>query len=76
MDVARWGLGVDQLANSVITYGGRFGYEDAGETPNTDVIILDYGPKTLVFEVPRPQDAMASRGPKSATSSKAPMATW
>ncbi len=47
----RWGLGVDQLANSVISYGGRFGYEDAGETPNTDVIILDYGPKTLVFEV-------------------------
>jgi predicted dehydrogenase len=41
MDVARWGLGVDKLANGVITYGGRFGYEDAGETPNTEVAILD-----------------------------------
>jgi predicted dehydrogenase len=51
MDIARWGLGVDQLANGVITYGGRFGYEDAGETPNTEVAIFDYGPKTLVFEV-------------------------
>jgi predicted dehydrogenase len=51
MDIARWGLGVDRLANGVITYGGRFGYEDAGQTPNTEVAILDYGPKTLVFEV-------------------------
>jgi predicted dehydrogenase len=51
MDIARWGLGVDALANGVITYGGRFGYEDAGETPNTEVTVLDYGPKTLVFEV-------------------------
>ena len=33
-------------------YGGRFGYEDAGDTPNTEVSILDFGPdKTLVFEV-------------------------
>lgn len=51
MDVARWGLGVDQLANGVITYGGRLGYEDSGETPNTEVAVLDYGPKTLVFEM-------------------------
>jgi predicted dehydrogenase len=51
MDIARWGLGVDTLPEGVITYGGRFGYEDAGETPNTEVTVLDYGPKTLVFEV-------------------------
>lgn len=51
MDIARWGLGLDTLPEGVIAYGGRFGYEDAGETPNTEVIVLDYGPKTLVFEV-------------------------
>jgi predicted dehydrogenase len=51
MDIARWGLGADTLPQGVIAYGGRFGYEDAGETPNTQVIVLDYGPKTLVFEV-------------------------
>ena len=33
-------------------YGGRLGYEDAGDTPNTEVIIHDFGgQKTLVFEV-------------------------
>ncbi len=51
MDIARWGLGLDGLASSVITYGGRFGYEDAGETPNTEVTILEFGDKTLAFEV-------------------------
>ena len=51
MDIARWGLGINGLASSVIAYGGRFGYEDAGETPNTEVTILEFGDKTLAFEV-------------------------
>ena len=51
MDIARWGLGVKTLSKSVLSYGGRFGYEDAGETANTQVIIHDYGDKSLVFEV-------------------------
>ena len=52
MDIARWGLGINALADRVLTYGGRFGYTDAGETPNTEVSILEFGPdKTLVFEV-------------------------
>ena len=51
MDIARWGLGVEGLGQSVLAYGGRFGYEDAGETANTQVSIHDYGDKTLVFEV-------------------------
>ena len=51
MDVARWGLGANRLSQGVISYGGRFGYEDAGETPNTSVTVHDYGHKSLVFEV-------------------------
>jgi hypothetical protein len=51
MDIARWGLGVSDLGQSVLSYGGRFGYEDAGETANTQVSIHDYGDKQLVFEV-------------------------
>ncbi len=51
MDIARWGLGVDTLPTRVVSYGGRLGYIDAGETANTQVIIHDYGPKKLVFEV-------------------------
>jgi predicted dehydrogenase len=51
MDLARWGLGVNDLGQGVISYGGRLGYEDAGETANTQVSIHDYGSSTLVFEV-------------------------
>ncbi len=51
MDIARWGLGVNRLADSAIAYGGRLGYEDAGDVANTEVGIFEFGDKTLVFEV-------------------------
>lgn len=51
MDVARWGLNRNQLANSVLSVGGRFGYEDDGETANTQIAVFDYGNAELIFEV-------------------------
>ncbi len=51
MDIARWGLGLDRLADRVIAYGGRLGYEDAGDVANTEVALCEFGDKTLVFEV-------------------------
>src|SRR4051795_12698516 len=51
MDLARWGLGVKELCKGAFSYGGRLGYIDAGETANTQVVVHDYGNKTLVFEV-------------------------
>ena len=65
VDLARWGLGLDGLCDSVVSYGGRYGYTDAGETANTQVAVFDYGPKTLVFEVrglPIDQDDPAKFG--------------
>src|SRR6185295_7835336 len=50
LDICRWGLGLSGLGRSVISYGGRFGYTDAGETPNTQVCIFDFGDKTIVSE--------------------------
>lgn len=51
MDLARWGLGVQRLSESVFSFGGRFGPPDAGETPNTQVVVHRFADKTLVFEV-------------------------
>jgi predicted dehydrogenase len=51
MDIARWGLGCDRLADTAIAFGGRLGYEDAGDVANTEVGIFEFGDKTLVFEV-------------------------
>jgi predicted dehydrogenase len=50
LDICRWGLGVTGLGNSVISYGGRLGYTDAAETPNTQVAIFDFGSKMIVSE--------------------------
>jgi predicted dehydrogenase len=51
MDVARWGLGKAELPRSCISLGGRFGYVDDGETPNTQMAVMDYGEAQLIFEV-------------------------
>jgi predicted dehydrogenase len=51
MDVARWGLGLDRIADRAIAFGGRLGYEDAGDVANTEVAFFAFGDKTLVFEV-------------------------
>jgi predicted dehydrogenase len=50
MDIARWGLGVG-LPRAVFSDGGRFGYEDDGETPNTQHAIFEYDDSVLQFEV-------------------------
>ncbi|MDY0165612.1 MAG: Gfo/Idh/MocA family oxidoreductase [Thermoguttaceae bacterium] len=58
-DIARWGLGINSHPQSIISYGGRLGYQaerkdpsyvDAGDTANTEVSIYDYGDKCIVFE--------------------------
>jgi predicted dehydrogenase len=51
MDIARWALGKDRLPNRVMGLGGRFGYVDQGETPNTELAFYDYGDAHLTFEV-------------------------
>ncbi|PHS03008.1 MAG: dehydrogenase [Blastopirellula sp.] len=51
MDLARWGLGVNQLSNTIISYGGRYAYNDAGDTANTQMVLHDFGDRALVFEV-------------------------
>ena len=50
MDVARWFLGQDGLPNRTVSIGGRLGYTDAGDTPNTQVVLHDYDPAPLIFE--------------------------
>lgn len=49
MDKARWALG-KTLPKKVWAVGGRFGYVDQGETPNTQLAVFDYGDQLLVFE--------------------------
>ena len=51
MDIARWVIPGATLPKSVVSLGGRFGYKDQGETPNTQISLIDFGDTQLIFEV-------------------------
>ncbi len=51
IDVARWAIKDSTLPKSVWSLGGRFGYEDQGETPNTQLAVYEYDDAILLFEV-------------------------
>jgi predicted dehydrogenase len=51
VDIARWAIG-QQLPKSAISLGGRFGYEDDGQTPNTQLALFEYpDAPPVLFEV-------------------------
>jgi predicted dehydrogenase len=50
VDVARWGLGVD-FPTRVSSVGGRYEFKDDWETPDTQIVIMDYpGRISLMWE--------------------------
>jgi predicted dehydrogenase len=51
MDVARWGLGKKEFPKGVVASGGRFGYSDDGQTPNTLHVSYEFDDCELQFEV-------------------------
>ncbi len=51
MDIARWMIPGAVWPKSAFSLGGRFGYDDQGETANTQLAIFDYGHCLLVFDV-------------------------
>ncbi|BET68540.1 Gfo/Idh/MocA family oxidoreductase [Opitutales bacterium ASA1] len=51
VDMCRRALGQAGLPPRVTSIGGRFGYDDDAETPNTQIAIFDYEPAPLIFEV-------------------------
>ncbi|MBI4663894.1 MAG: Gfo/Idh/MocA family oxidoreductase [Verrucomicrobia bacterium] len=65
MDRARWFLGEMELSPRVFSVGGRLGYEDDAETPNTQIVYHDYAKAPLIFEVrglPKSKEAQKEWG--------------
>ena len=50
MDIARWFLGESTIAPTTLSIGGRVGYEDAGNTPNSQIVFHQYEKAPLIFE--------------------------
>jgi len=51
MDMARRFLGEAEIAPATFSVGGRLGYIDDGETPNSMFVFHDYKKAPLIFEV-------------------------
>ena len=51
IDICRWLLGIEGLGDAVTSVGGRLGYKDAGETPNTQMVLHRFGETTIIQEV-------------------------
>ena len=51
LDLGRWVLGESELPRRVISVGGRLGYSDDGQTPNTQLVLYDYPTAPMLFQV-------------------------
>jgi len=50
MDKARWGVRATKIVRAM-GFGGRFGYDDDAETPNTETVFLETDTVPIIFEV-------------------------
>ena len=62
VDAMRMVVDLRGLGRGVLSYGGRVGLDDGGETPSVQVTIHDFGPITVVQEVRNLKTAAPKRG--------------
>jgi predicted dehydrogenase len=63
IDLALRALGQTGAPSSVLAIGGRFGYDDDGETPNAQLLFCSYDPAPLLVELRGlPRDAASLSG--------------
>jgi len=51
MDLGRWALGQDGPPPRAMSIGGRFAFDDCGQTANTQIALLDYRPAPMICEI-------------------------
>jgi predicted dehydrogenase len=61
IDVARWLLGETKLPRRVMSIGGRFCFNDAGNVPNTQITYYDYPSAPVLYEVHNMRAAKGSK---------------
>ena len=60
IDICRWALGQNQPPPRAMSIGGRFAFNDCGETANTQIALLDFQPAPLICEI---RNVRASKSP-------------
>jgi predicted dehydrogenase len=66
IDIARWVLGINEMPRRVISLGGRFIWDDAGDVPNTQIIYYDY-PVPILYEVHNMRESKDPKSPETNT---------
>ena len=51
IDLCRWGLKLDRLPRRAMSLGGRFAFNDDGETPNTQLALFDFDSLPVTCEI-------------------------
>lgn len=51
LDVARWGMRLPVTADRTLSWAGRLGPKDSGETPNTALTLLAFGPRSVAHDL-------------------------
>jgi predicted dehydrogenase len=68
IDIGRWVLSETDLPRRVMSFGGRFLFNDAGDVPNTQVIFYEFPSAPIIYEVhnlrmgPNSKGMMSYRG--------------
>jgi len=51
IDLCRWALGQNRPPRRALSIGGRFAFNDCGETANTHLALFDYQPAPIICEI-------------------------
>ncbi|PQO33223.1 dehydrogenase [Blastopirellula marina] len=51
LDLCRWSIGAEEFPTAVSSVGGRYVWDDNGQTPNTHLIRYEYAQAPITFEI-------------------------
>ncbi|EAQ77279.1 Gfo/Idh/MocA family protein [Blastopirellula marina] len=51
LDLCRWAVGAEEFPTSVSSVGGRYAWDDNGQTPNTHLLRYEYAKAPITFEI-------------------------
>jgi predicted dehydrogenase len=62
IDICRWALRQDEIPPRAVSIGGRFAFDDCGQTANTQIALLDYQPAPIICEVRNVKEGRSAGG--------------
>ncbi|MEW4452957.1 Gfo/Idh/MocA family oxidoreductase [Bremerella sp. JC817] len=51
LDLCRWSIGAEEFPTAVSSVGGRYVWDDNGQTPNTHILRYEYAKAPITFEI-------------------------